>query len=120
MLLVSVCHRRAFSPGAAKEHRLVLEQKRKPDLTGYFYLLNGARYEDGYLVRTYALKNLSLEEGLPPLEDLQRFNQARAGGRTDAGCLCHAEYSTCWHCASVADKMSCPSRWTAHLFRARS
>ena len=60
----------------------MLEQKRKADLSGYFYLLNGARYEDGYLVRSYALKNLSLEEGLPPLEDLQRFNQVGVGKST--------------------------------------
>ena len=69
--------RRAFSPADAKEARLLLEQRRRPDGGGYFYQLNGARYEDGYLLRSYALKNLQAEEALPPLEDLQRFNQAR-------------------------------------------
>jgi transcription elongation factor len=67
--------RRAFSPADAKEARLLLEQRRRPDGGGYYYTLNGARYEDGYLLRSYALQNLQAEEALPPLEDLQRFNQ---------------------------------------------
>ena len=77
--------RRAFSPADAKEARLVLEQRRKPDMSGYYYVLNGARYEDGYLVRSYALKNLQAEEALPPLEDLQRFNQAGFPKRVFSG-----------------------------------
>ena len=69
---------RAFAEGEAKEHRLLVEKKRGQDGSGFYFLLNGAqRFEDGYLLKQVAVKSLLLEEALPPLDELQRFNQAR-------------------------------------------
>ena len=69
--------RRAFSETEAKEHRLLVEKKRSTEGEGgFYYLLNGSqRFEDGYLVKPVAVKSLVLEEALPPLDELQRFNQ---------------------------------------------
>lgn len=78
------CHkprsRRAFSETEAKEHRLLVEKKRSTEGDGgFYYLLNGnQRFEDGYLVKPVAAKSLVLEEALPPLDELQRFNQVPA------------------------------------------
>ena len=66
---------RAFSPKEATDARLPLEHLRKPDREGYFYRIGDRRFEDGYLFKSYNVRNLSLEEGVPPLEELQRFNQ---------------------------------------------
>ncbi len=69
---------RAFAEGEAKEHRLLVEKKRGQDGSGFYFVLNGSqRFEDGYLLKQVALKSLMLEEALPPLDELQRFNQAR-------------------------------------------
>ena len=66
---------RAFSAKEATEARLPLEHLRKADREGYFYRIGDRRFEDGYLFKSYNVRNLSLEEGVPPLEELQRFNQ---------------------------------------------
>ncbi|KAK9820946.1 hypothetical protein WJX81_001276 [Elliptochloris bilobata] len=81
---------RAFSETEAKEHRLLVEKKRSAEGGGFYYLLNGSqRFEDGYLVKPVAVKSLVLEEALPPLDELQRYNQvgaaARAEGDASAG-----------------------------------
>ena len=68
---------RAFSPKEATEARLPVEHLRKLDREGFFYRIGDRRFEDGYLFKSYNVRNLSLEEGVPPLEELQRFNQAR-------------------------------------------
>ena len=54
-----------------------MEKKRTTEGDGgFYYLLNGnQRFEDGYLVKPVAVKSLVLEEALPPLDELQRFNQ---------------------------------------------
>lgn len=69
--------RRAFSPADAKEAGLIVEQRRKPGGSGYYYILRNQHYEDGYLVKQYGRARLELVSGLPPLEELQRFNQVR-------------------------------------------
>lgn len=66
---------RAFSHKEANDARLPVEQLRKHDSEGFFYRIGDRRFEDGYLFRSYNVRNLSLEEGVPPLEELQRFNQ---------------------------------------------
>ena len=70
---------RAFSAKEATEARLPLEHLRKADREGYFYRIGDRRFEDGYLFKNYNVRNLSLEEGVPPLEELQRFNQVWPG-----------------------------------------
>ena len=73
---------RAFAEGEAKEHRLLVEKKRGQDGSGFYFVLNSSqRFEDGYLLKQVALKSLLLEEALPPLDELQRFNQARPRAR---------------------------------------
>lgn len=67
--------RRAFSPADAKDQGLIVEQRRKADSTGYYYILKNQHYEDGYLIKQYGRARLQLISGLPPLEELQRFNQ---------------------------------------------
>lgn len=54
-----------------------MEKKRSTEGDGgFYYLLNGnQRFKDGYLVKPVAVKSLVLEEALPPLDELQRFNQ---------------------------------------------
>ena len=67
---------RAFSPQEASDHRLPVE-KRRNNTNGYDYLLNSNRFTDGYLVRAFALKSLVTVEGVPDVDELQRFNQVR-------------------------------------------
>ena len=69
---------RAFSPKEAAEHRLPAEQRRN-NTGGYDYLLNGQRYSDGYLLRSFALKSITAVEGLPDMDELQRFNAVSLG-----------------------------------------
>jgi len=68
-------HCRAFSSKEANDARLPVEQLRKPNSEGFYYRIGDRRFEDGYLFKSYNVRNLSLEEGVPPLEELQRFNQ---------------------------------------------
>lgn len=45
------------------------------------HVLNGSqRFSEGYLIKSVAVKGLALEDGLPPLDDLQRFQAAAQGG----------------------------------------
>lgn len=54
-------------------------EKKRGNEGGFYYLLNGSqRFEDGYLLKQVAVKSLVLEEALPPLDELQRFNQVCA------------------------------------------
>ncbi|KAK9811747.1 hypothetical protein WJX72_009461 [[Myrmecia] bisecta] len=73
---------KAFSVQDAKEHRLVVEQRRNHE-GDYEYMLNGMRFVDGYMVRQVATKTLILEEAMPPLDELQRFNQVGQAHKQD-------------------------------------
>ena len=70
---------RAFSLADAKDQGLIVEQRRKPGGSGFYYILKNQHYEDGYLLKQYGRARLELVTGLPPLEELQRFNEV---------CLC--------------------------------
>lgn len=50
-------------------------EKRRNATGGYDYFLNNQRFTDGYLVRSFALKSLAAVEGVPNVDELQRFNQ---------------------------------------------
>ena len=50
-------------------------EKRRNNSGGYDYLLNTSRFTDGYLIRAFALKSLATVEGMPDVDELQRFNQ---------------------------------------------
>lgn len=62
-----------------------MEQRRKPGGSGYHYILRNQHYEDGYLVKQYGRARLELVSGLPPLEELQHFNQVRLSQIDDLG-----------------------------------
>jgi hypothetical protein len=71
---------RPFSEAEAREHRLIVEKRVRRDSTdgGYVYFLNGNTqqyYADGYLFKQVSIKSLLLVEGLPPVDELTRFNQ---------------------------------------------
>ena len=66
---------RAFSPKEAADARLVVERVPRAGREGVWFRVGDRYFEDGYLLRHYNVRNLSLEEGVPPLEELQRFNQ---------------------------------------------
>ena len=66
---------RAFSPKEAADARLVVERVPRVGREGVWFRVGDRYFEDGYLLRHYNVRNLSLEEGVPPLEELQRFNQ---------------------------------------------
>lgn len=71
---------RAFNADEARTHRLDVVQQRDRVSGDVYFILNGTnRFHDGYLVKTVSLKSLSLEESLPPLDELQRFNAAAQG-----------------------------------------
>lgn len=52
-----------------------MEQRRNAS-GGYDYFLNNNRFADGYMVRSFAIKSLAPVEGVPDVDELQRFNQA--------------------------------------------
>jgi hypothetical protein len=61
----------------AKSHRLDVVQQRDRGTGDVYYILNGNnRFLEGYLIKTVALKSLELQEALPPLDELQKFNAA--------------------------------------------
>ncbi|BDA45194.1 Transcription elongation factor SPT5 [Coccomyxa sp. Obi] len=74
---------RAFSLADAKDQGLIVEQRRKPGGSGNYYILKNQHYEDGYLIKQYGRARLELVSGLPPLEELQRFNEVGMSSRTD-------------------------------------
>ncbi|PRW59844.1 transcription elongation factor SPT5-like protein 1 [Chlorella sorokiniana] len=76
-----------FNPDEAKAHRLDVHQQRDRATGDVFYILNNnQRFLEGYLVRSIAMKSLILQESLPPLDELQKFNaaaQSEDAGPTD-------------------------------------
>lgn len=71
---------RPFSEAEAREHRLMVEKRvnRASTEGGYLYYLNGNQqqyYADGYLYKPVSLKSLLLVEGLPPVDEITRYNQ---------------------------------------------
>jgi transcription elongation factor SPT5 len=72
---------RAFNPDEAKSFQLDVMQTRDRETGELMQVLNNSqRFSKGYLVKTVAMKGLTLEEGLPPLDELQRFNAAQNDG----------------------------------------
>lgn len=73
---------RTFNPEEAKRLRLNMHYHRDR-ITGkdtYTFNLNKTdRYYDGYLVKPFSLKGMTLELEMPPLDELQRFNGAAQG-----------------------------------------
>eukprot|EP00884_Botryococcus_braunii_P016048 jgi/Botrbrau1/3126/Bobra.0070s0099.1 len=79
-----------FSEAEAREHRLIVEKRVRRDSTdgGYIYFLNGNTqqyYADGYLFKQVSIKSLLLVEGLPPVDELTRFNQVKLSSRQADG-----------------------------------
>lgn len=75
-----VGERRPFSEAEAREHRLMVEKRVNRNSTegGYLYYLNGNQqqyYADGYLYKPVSIKSLLLVEGLPPVDEITRYNQ---------------------------------------------
>jgi transcription elongation factor SPT5 len=72
---------RAFNPDEARSFQLDVMQTRDRETGELMQILNNSqRFSKGYLVKTVAMKGLTLEEGLPPLDELQRFNAAQNDG----------------------------------------
>lgn len=85
---------RPFNLEEAKSHGVDLHQSTDSSTKEMVVVLNGSqRFSQGYLVKEMAIKSLIPEVGLPPLEELQRFNAAATekrggrGGRDDLEAL---------------------------------
>jgi len=77
---------RAFNPDEARSFQLDVMQTRDRETGELMQILNNSqRFSKGYLVKTVAMKGLTLEEGLPPLDELQRFNAAQNDGNEESG-----------------------------------
>jgi transcription elongation factor SPT5 len=76
---------RAFNPDEARSFRLDVDQVRNRETGAVEYVLGGSqRFQDGYLVKKLSLKSLAPEDGVPPLNELQRFNGASQGANAGA------------------------------------
>ena len=53
----------------------MVEKKRDPFDAELSFFIGGRRFRDGYELRDVSFKGLRAEESLPPLEEIQRFNQ---------------------------------------------
>ncbi|KFM22733.1 Putative transcription elongation factor SPT5-like protein 1 [Auxenochlorella protothecoides] len=73
---------KAFSPDEARQYKTLDVLTQRDRTTGQLvHVLNGSqRFSEGYLIKSVAVKGLALEDGLPPLDDLQRFQAAAQGG----------------------------------------
>ncbi len=72
---------RAFNPEEARSFQLDVMQSRDRETGEMMQILNNSqRFSKGYLVKAVAMKGLTLEDGLPPLDELQRFNAAQNDG----------------------------------------
>lgn len=80
MTRMSTCCR-AFNPQEAKDNKLVVEQRRNR-AAEFDYYMNGARYSNGYLHKSFAIKAVTKSQGPPDVDELQRFNQV------PTSCLC--------------------------------
>ena len=64
-------------PPPPRSHRLDVVQQRDRATGDVYLILNGSsKFLEGYLIKTVALKSLALEEALPALDELQKFNAA--------------------------------------------
>lgn len=70
---------RAFNPGEARDAGATVERENRRLQDGsVFYVLDGKqRFTQGYLHRQIAIRSLAICDSLPPLDELQRFKQAR-------------------------------------------
>ncbi|KAL6785123.1 hypothetical protein ACKKBG_A02530 [Auxenochlorella protothecoides x Auxenochlorella symbiontica] len=78
---------KAFSPDEARQYKTLDVLTQRDRTTGQLvHVLNGSqRFSEGYLIKSVAVKGLALEDGLPPLDDLQRFQAAAQGGGGGGG-----------------------------------
>ena len=84
-----------FNVEEAKSHGLDLHEQRDRLTGDIVVVLNGTqRFFQGYVIKQIAMKSLIPEKGIPPLEELQRFNAAafdedgaRGGARDDLEAL---------------------------------
>ena len=67
---------RAFSAAEAKDHRLLIEKRRNPHAgaSGAEYYLDGlGPFVDGYLLKDVSTRGLLPVEGVPPLDEVQKY-----------------------------------------------
>ncbi|KAK9835687.1 hypothetical protein WJX74_005873 [Apatococcus lobatus] len=66
---------RAFKHEEANSHGVLVEKRRDAYDAEISYFIGSRRFRDGYELRDVSFKGLRAEEALPPLEEIQRFNQ---------------------------------------------
>lgn len=76
---------RAFNPDEARSFQMEVQQQRDRSGEIQHILNNSQRFSRGYLIKTVAIKSLNLEDGIPPLDELQRFNSAQQDGDDGMG-----------------------------------
>ena len=59
-------------------------EQRRNRAADFDYFMHGARYSNGYLHKTFAIKSLTKLSGPPDVEELQIFNQVSLLHRTDS------------------------------------
>lgn len=111
-------HCRPFNPGEARDAGATVERENRRLTDGsVFYVMDGKqRFTQGYLQRQCAISSLRICETLPPLDELQRFKQARSSTSAMAALLqlqpCHSvllnhsyldiaatsQHRAAWHC----------------------
>lgn len=69
------CTLRAFKHEEANSHGVLVEKRRDAYDAEISYFIGSRRFRDGYELRDVSFKGLRAEEALPPLEEIQRFNQ---------------------------------------------
>ena len=77
--------------------------------TGDVYLiLNGSsKFLEGYLIKTVALKSLALEEALPALDELQKFNAASQVQPVGVQLFCFVAGGVLWRVEEFAVLKKC-------------
>ena len=53
-------------------------EQRRNRAAEFDYYMNGARYSNGYLHKSFAIKAVTKSQGPPDVDELQRFNQVRS------------------------------------------
>ena len=71
--------RRSFNAQEARDNKAMVERETRRGVDGsVVYVLNGRqRFHNGYLQRLISIKSLIILSTMPPLDELQRFKQAR-------------------------------------------
>ena len=67
---------RAFSAAEAKDHRLIVDKRRNPraGASGAEFFLDGlGPFVDGYLLKDVSIRGLLPVDGVPPLDEVQKF-----------------------------------------------